>query len=585
VVVGVSAGAGITQAGFFLEHVVALVLLAATASAAGRLLSGRLDGSGPAERLAVSAALGLALLAHLLFFLGLLGLLKPCPLLAALAAIHLLGRGVWRELAERRPPPWAAVAGLAALGPLFVLALYPPIAFDETLYHLPMARAFARAGALPFLPELRVPVFPPLHELLSAGMLLTAGDVATHLVPLLATLLTAALVALGIGLELGRAAGVVAAAAFLGNPIVVHLAVTGHVEASLTLFVTAALFAMRRWRASGRGLWLALAGAFAGTAAGTKYFGLFFVASLGVEAALAAPRGRKLRNAALFGLVALAVLAPVYGRIVAWTGNPVFPFCTALFGPNEWKPLNDLPDVFHGRLASLAELPWNALFDRESAGAQPPVSPLALLGVPLLAAAALRDKRMRPLLAHGALYTLLVPSNARYLVPILPLSALGLGLGAAQARLLRRRWLAAALGIVCFLPGWLYAGYRIALQGPVPVTAERRDAFLAERMPAYPAVRFLNLTAGRLSTVYAVHAENMKYFFDGVMLGEWSGPASYDRVLPEMQDPERLYRALRGLGADRLLIAGEPRLPETPPFGLRFRRVYRDEACEVYELL
>ncbi|HEX9668650.1 MAG TPA: glycosyltransferase family 39 protein, partial [Thermoanaerobaculia bacterium] len=153
-----------------------------------------------------------------------------------------------------------------------------------------MARAFAETGALPVLPTLRAPVFPPLAELLSAIALLFAGDVASHLVQLLAAALTAALLAAWGRSAGASAAGAVAAALFLGNPIVAHLAATAYVEMLLTLFIAAAFFAADRWRATAHLGWLAAAGFFAGSAAAVKYLGLFFVVWLGVEALLRAGR-------------------------------------------------------------------------------------------------------------------------------------------------------------------------------------------------------------------------------------------------------------------------------------------------------
>ncbi|MFL6292475.1 MAG: hypothetical protein ACJ759_16400, partial [Thermoanaerobaculia bacterium] len=152
-----------------------LALLAVTAWLAGRLATRRWIAMEGLERLAVPAALGLSLLAHALFALAALGLLTRSALILLVAAIHLLGIPVWRQELAGMRWRWRTVLGvLLAVAPVFVLALYPPTGFDETLYHLPFARAFAETGAVPFLPELRVPVFPPLNELLFAGMLLLA---------------------------------------------------------------------------------------------------------------------------------------------------------------------------------------------------------------------------------------------------------------------------------------------------------------------------------------------------------------------------------------------------------------------------
>src|SRR4029078_5285958 len=99
----------------------------------------------------------------------------------------------------------------------------------------------------------------------------------------------------------------------------------------------------------------------------------------------------------------------------------------------------------------------------------------------------------------AALYTVLclrLPADGRYLVPILPL----LGIAAAgvleSAVLQRYRRIGVALSLLCLLPGWLYPFYRMHRQGPLPLTAAQREAYLARQLPVYPAVAFLNRTEG-----------------------------------------------------------------------------------------
>ena len=579
---------------FFGLHLLAFALLAATAYVAGRLATrGWLESAG-LERTAVCTALGLTLLAHLGFVLGSLGLLARGPLIAVFVAIHLLGLPVWREhagagLAAARegvnPSPTSLKAmGLAlAAAPLFILALYPPTAFDETLYHLPYARAFARAGAIPFLPELRYPIFPQLDELLFTGMLLLAGDVATHLVQLLATLATAALLMAWATAWGGGRAGWLAAAVFLGNPIVVHLAGTAYVEPALTLFVTAAVHALERWRETRAQSWLVLLGLFAGSAAGVKYLGLFFVAVL----LLGTLRERRLRDLVIASAAALAVLAPWYGRLVLHTGNPLFPFYPEVFGPNPWVP----DPVARGTLAERAvdylKFPWDVLFDRGAVGQQPPFSPAYLVGLPLLAYGFARDPRVRRLLGIALAYSLLLfilPPDSRYMTAVLPLASLALALTLSRWRL--RDWVPAALAVLLFLPGWAYGIYRIGREGPLPVTARERDAYLARELPVYAALDHLNRLHGQGYTVYGVFAENMVYHAAGTLLGDMSGPARLSRVLSTLDDPERFHRRLKELGADYLLIVRGKglRLPEGPEWSRRFRRIYSDRWTEVYQI-
>ncbi len=142
--------------------------------------------------------------------------------------------------------------------------------------------------------------------------------------------------------------------------------------------------------------------------------------------------------------------------------------------------------------------------------------------------------------------------------------------------------------MACFLPGWLYAGYRIQRQGPPPLTKEGREAYLSHRLPSYPALSFLNRELGRDYTVWALHAENMAYFAEGRFLGDWVGPASFQRVLGASRDAGSLHRELRGLGATHLLIPDRreltPPLPDDAAFRRWFRPVYQDPGARLYAL-
>lgn len=564
-----------------------LALLAVTAWVAGRLATRRwIEMEDGLERFAVSTALGLTLLAHAAFALAAAGLLTRSMLIALAAAIHLLGIPVWREaLGAWR---WKVAPGLAvAVAPLFVLALYPPTGFDETLYHLPFARAFAETGSMPFLPELRVPVFPPLNELLFAVLLILADDVSTHLVQLASTLAAAALLIAWGRRSFSPAAGWLAAAALLGNPIVVHLSGTAYVEPLLALFVTAAVYALERWRESQATAWLVLAALFAGSAAGVKYLGLFFVAAVFLAALPTAWRERRWRDLALAAAAALAVLAPTYGRILGHTGNPLFPFYPEVFGSSPWDPQPAPPRSVEVRAVEYLRIPWAVLFDRRSVGWQPPYSPAYLLASPLLAAGFVRDPRVRRLLGIALGYSLLfplLPPDSRYLTIVLPLASLGLA-GALTRWRLRPRVLA-ALAVLLFLPGWLYALYGLHREGALPVSPAEREAYLRRELPAYAALQHLNRLRGRDYVVYGVHAENLVYHAEGTLLGDWNGPASYARVLPAMGDPEAFHRRLRQLGVEYLLLPRDRAAPlsEAPAWRRRFRRIYADRAAVLYEL-
>jgi hypothetical protein len=584
----------LAPASFLAAHLLALAVLAATAWSAGFLITKPLAWEGWEERLAVPAALGLAVLAHLGFLLGSLGLLRPGILIVTVILGIVFFCWERRHLAGILSFP-IVILVLVALAPLFVLTMYPPTAFDETMYHLPFARAFAQSGALPAMSAmlaLRFPVFPALGELLFAETLLLADDVATHLVDLVAVLATA-----GLLVAWGRRAfsplapkvGWIAAALYLGNPIVVYLGGTAYVDPLLALFVTGALFAawtyLHSSQPGGRG-WLLLAAAFAGSAAGVKYLGLFFAAAVFVDLAC---RLRKLSIPILFALVSFVVLAPTYARIAAQTGNPIFPYLPGIFGSTAWDPIAIKPikDVLASEtLVRFIRLPWDVVFHRSTVGRQPPFSPFYLAGLPLIFVGAVRDSRVRRLLAIPVVWSvvfLFLPADSRYLVPILPPVSLALAGSIGSISFAKRPWLAAVC-VLAFLPGWLYAGYRIARLGPPPVTEEGRNLYLARQLPLYPAVRELD----RISSVaYAFHAESMKYFYQGALYGDWIGEARFGRFLPLVETPAALHRELRRLGATHLLMSRSPgavRPPGTAEWLRWFHRVYEDPAAEIFIL-
>jgi 4-amino-4-deoxy-L-arabinose transferase-like glycosyltransferase len=607
----------------------ALLVLAATAYVLGRLLTGELDRA--VERWAVPTALGLAALSHLGLLLGFAHLLRPLPVLLLAAAIHLLGIRVWRELAGeagralRRVRGRTLVLVAAALLPFCVLSLYPPTAFDATLYHLPYAKGFVASGGVPFLRDLRFPVFPQANEMLFALVMLFAPDVAAHGVQWLMTMLTAALVWAwardafsASSATAATAAGWLAAAVFLGNPIVAYLAGTAYLEAGLTLFITAAFYAARRWRGSGERRWLVLAAAFAATAADTKYLGLFAVGVIGLTVLFGRwPVRDRWRSVLLFSAVAALLLAPWYGRIYAWTGNPFFPFFPRAFGAGAWAPIRfhsflappARPDgtpigregVLGARLVDLVRLPYDLVFERVKYNGQPPISPFYLAALPLALLASWRDSRQRRLLAVAGAYAfacLALPADARYLAPALPLVSLAAAgallplLGRFHLPESRRRLAIAALCAICFLPGWLYAGFAIHRQGPLPLTAGQREAYLARWQPCYPAISYLNRTFGSGYAVWGLHAENMAFYARGRFMGDWIGLARFDRVLAGLRGPEDLHGRLRRLGAGYLLLPRQTAsgtvvalpFPEDAAFRQWFEPAYADPHASVYRL-
>ena len=591
-----------------LRHYAALLGLLAFAFALGWTLTRGILWNSHLEKFLIACGLGLAVLGQLALALGLLGLFAPLPIAAVLALLALCTVPAWRDLVwsaghlfRGRPPARVIAASALLLAPLLLLPLYPPTAFDATMYHLPYARAFISTGAVPFLPALRFPVFPQLAEALFALLLFVSGDVAAQCLQTLFTLATAGLVFLWGRRVFSRAAGALAAALYLGSPLVVYFSATAYADPALAFFSVASLYAFSRWRAAAQSRWLAVAGFFAGSAAATKYLGLFWVVLVGAAVLVARIPLPRRRAAAIFFVCALAAGLPWYVRIAGHTGNPVFPYFPQLFGPSAWdlgghQPSMEGAGAMVRRMASVVLWPWDLVFRRERFAWHPPWSPFFLPALFFAALAALRHGwalRYAAAAVAYALFVSLAPPDPRYLMPAAALLALPAGAGIVwtvgrlkTARM--RQAVLAALLLLAILPGWLYALRHARRQGPVPAAAAEKERYFERLLPAYPAIRHLNRARGDGYVLYAFFAENMPYFARGGFWGDWFGPAAYGRVLAAAGgDAEALHRTLRALGVTDLLIlksSAPAPFHADPRFPALFVPVYEDARARIFEL-
>lgn len=577
--------------------------------------------AGPEERIGsagVDLALGLALLALLGFWLGIAGWLT---LWGAVGGLGVLAAALWaagsRNFAVRSAddacvaPTKATtkcrgdacvaqpVVVLGFVVPLIAIALYPTSGFDALMYHLPFAKAFVATGGLPYLPDLRFPVFPQASEVLFAQAMLLGGDRAAQLVSLLATFASAAILfgwAKRVSREAGSSGfGELAAALFLGGPIVAYLSGSAYCEPLLVLFGVAAFDQIDRF---GPGLddprrW-GLAGAFAGSSAGVKYFGLFPVGAVFAVALFArAERGSDRWRRLAWGLAGVLLFAaPWYVRNAVYTGNPVFPLFPRLFGPSVWGGPAELAPWSEGhglsQLAQMIQLPWTLTFGRPVFGRMPPWSPVLIVALVATLVAVRRNRRVQLLVGASLVYLsafFFLPIDARYLLPVLPLLCLAATLSLAPL-LGRHRLLLPAAVVLALAPTALWNLYHLHRLGPLPMSKAARERFLGDRLPAYRALRFLERTRGSAASVYAFYAENHVYYAPGRFQGDWGGIAPFDEMLKRGRTGDLLADELRARGVTHLLtvVAGEPPLPRDEGFARRFRPVYDDGKSRVWEV-
>jgi hypothetical protein len=340
-----------------------------------------------------------------------------------------------------------------------------------------------------------------------------------------------------------------------------------YVDAALMLFVAAGAYCLDRHPAA--------AGFLLGTACSVKYLGWYFAAAGFVYLLLFGANRR--RNVPLFAATfALAVL-PMYGRIVALSGNPVFPFLPKVFGASAWAA------TFPGatdRVSGALRLFWNITFARDRVNLQPPFSPLFAISMLITLIAATRNRRAAFLsivcIGYIAIFTFL-PQDSRYLLPLLPLVSVAAAMSIAP--LLSKKTIV-VLSLLAIAPGVAYAGYRLWRQGPPPFTAAQRRQYLEAHIPEYRAIEHRG--AGR---IYACGAEQLKYFGGDDLLGDAIGPYANQTIFGNAKNAEDLSRALRPLNIRYLLISKHfpatwQRLPSAP----FFEHVYADDGADLWRV-
>ncbi len=576
---------------FFVRHACVFVALAATSFILGRRLLGDRDYGGPGEELAIGTAMGLGAAGMILFGLGLIGCLTPAAVAAGAVLVHVTSLATWRHAVARRfglagtPFSWREASAWLPAGLTLVLvavlSCYPPTAFDATAYHLPYARAFAASHRIVSLPARRFPVFPQLSETIFSAALLAGDETDVARVELLALIVCLAALSGSARRRSETAAGPWAASSWIGCPAVALLSASAYVDVGFAMFALLAFLAWERWRDEASRRWLAVSAVFAGFSAGVKYHGLAIAVLLGIMTMWVCRRRRLLearshaaKGAAelgIFALVSAGVASPWYVRNFIATGNPVFPFLPRLFGASPYSlsidavtpggtGASDPTMSFFRGAREWFGAPWRAvhsLFGAPDLSGQTPLSPFLAPRAAIAVLAAFRNVALRRTLLFAAVVPLVACGGAevRFLLPVAALISYAgaAALARGTPRVLPALRIAVAAALV--LPGAVWTAHRIAGFGAIPIDPGERDAFLRRNLPPYAAIEYLNRTRGADYTVYAVGAENLAYFTEGNLLGDWFGPFSYAKVYGNpSRDPDALDRNLRRIGAPYLLV-------------------------------
>jgi 4-amino-4-deoxy-L-arabinose transferase-like glycosyltransferase len=498
-----------------------LTAIAAAAFGYGALVARALKLELPTrlDRAVVSMALGAGALVVLMFALGLLHLFRRGLFMISVVPAAVFGAASFvralRDAAPRADGRTLGRAGGAVLAALlasvaanFFGTLAPVSFIDALFYHLFIARTYAEAGRI-----VEIPAIWQSYQPMGIEMLYTLAHGVRG--PIVAALIHAALGVLAaggaalIGRRLaGRMGGLLAAAIFYCTAMTAWESTSCFIELGTAAFSTVGVYALLRFGDDDRQLrWLVAAALLLGCAGICK----LTAAQMPVIAAplVAWISWRQRRSwavvagrVALFGGIALAFSVPWYVHSYLWSGNPVYPFATRLFGDNsDYAQVWSILDHYGpGRTPKdLLLAPWRLLAAGDLFENGQFLSPLPVVLAPVIARRLClkgsRDRRMLAVLAVLAFLIWLSSAHiARYLVPMQPLAAvlaadalvglagagrwrlrlavataaLFIGFGTASTLAFQKKFALVVLGRVtpdAYLArnSWFYAAYRMVV--------------------------------------------------------------------------------------------------------------------------
>ncbi|MGD9562083.1 MAG: glycosyltransferase family 39 protein [Pyrinomonadaceae bacterium] len=522
--------------------------------------------------LAMKTSVGAAVWSVVWFFLGIAGAYSrttaAVALFFGLAFAGLAFRRVKEAKTESRVPDRAAVFDKIVLVLVavpvvlsFIAALAPPTAKDTLLYHFAVPKSFIAQGSSAFI-EGNIASYLALgNEMHVVWAMLLGGFVNSRAAETAAgaamwmffPLLLAAVFGWAREIGVSRRWSLIAVLMIASVPSVYHVAASAYTDVSLALYVTLAVYALSRWWRSLENGWLALIAIFLGAALSAKLTSLVVIAAFGLIVLLRVRKAKESEPNAVGKILATgfaslilagAIASPWYFRTWAETGSPVFPFYMNIW-PGEapgWdkerSALFQAMNSQYGRLSGTAAdqllAPWNVSVKAQPEEARSFDGVLGvafLIGLPLLIFALWKfdlpvEVRIGPGVAAVVfLFWLFSSMQLRYLLPILPLIAIGIA--AAVERIAERRSalymaakysisVAAVFGIVTALAWFLQkAPLRVVLGG------ETRDQYLLRNLDYYPFYQALNTTTARDARVWLINMRRDTYNLDRPVVSDY----------------------------------------------------------------
>ena len=589
------------------------------ATAAGRSLLRILRLSEDAsflERNLFGFALGLGLLAYAMLALGLLHGLYHGVGFLLIAALLAIGFSLHQPMALEfrnafksglRLTPWGWGIALLSLGfviiPLIGVWTPPTLTreWDSLSYHLADPKLYLQAHRIYYLPWESHSNFAFTAEMWYLFGLMDGGIPLSKLFHF-ACGIGACLATYAFGRRhLSPRIGILAALLFGSTPLVLWEAGTAYADLAPTFFGALTLLAVANGIAGRDERWLRLGAVLMGLTLSTKATSLTTLVLLAFG--LLYWRIRVLKQAwpqaaralSIWCLAAILTGSPWFTKSTVYTGNPIYPFYSQIFGGRYWNVnlgkdysasqanfgVGVSPEDAHSP-AQAVSLPWNLTMyllpghvppQRMAPPGQTPPPPLqpfndfqwemnALSPILLASLFLFAFRRGVPgtvqALGLYALFSLLLWFAAmqyvRYLLPLVPVLCL---LAAWMLeRAVSNRWLSgyvlAGLAI-CSFGFSLYTGFGLVKEeARVVFGHQSRDSYIEHNFAAYPATQYINSQL----------PPNAKVVFYGNPLGFYCnkpylwGDAQHSTFIPyeHFQSADDLRAYLQKMGVTHILV-------------------------------
>jgi len=563
----------------YLKSVFAVAFLIYTAHFLGRVVLGRSKDS------LFAVGIGLGVLAHLFFLVGVFGFFKARFMGSLVLASFIVTLPdqvkFWRARVGSIRVDWLLAALLIALSLIPVMiALCPPYAKDALVYHMFLPKKFLEWG--------------------------TVGPVAGNMYsnfPLSVEMFFG----LGLGLGLEPACGLLSVSFYLLFLVQLYRllagwgrgwAILGAFTAGLvpSLMVTAGLQYVDVAMAFYCALWVGavklylegddssapwLIGIFAGLMFSTKYTGgVFLILSL-FAWALGSARGdfKALLTFLLKVGVGFAIFSlPWLAKNLYYTHNPVYPFMYSVFGGLGWDEGRAMLYNLHLRnfgvgrgLLDYILLPVNMVF---KAGFETPkfdgrIGYLFLAAFAVLLARFFRFEKPKEPREHFPFFCLaasliyfvfwaLTSQQMRFLLPWLAVfwPAWLIPVATVERKTLRNAafWAVLSISTLSLVDTAKYLGD--VKHWNYVLGRETRDGFLARMSKVYPCIEFINEELPDDAFVFMVQAGNRGYYMERKFYSdsvfEW---ISFKTLVNRSKTPEELRRRLRTLAFTHLLVS------------------------------